>query len=114
MIQPLLVQQRLMVADLCNSALVQNNNLVGVADGAEAVGDDQRGAGAVDVLHRQLDGPLGFVVEAGGRFVEHQYVGIDQQSAGNAKALALATGEAARPARQQRFAVPRVGLRARD
>lgn len=45
------VQQFLVAADLDDLPLIQYDDFVGLADGAEPVGDDDRGAGAEDAAH---------------------------------------------------------------
>ena len=49
-----LLQQLRVVAALNNTAFLQNQNLVGVLDGTQAVGDDERGAAG----HQFLEGVL--------------------------------------------------------
>ena len=48
----------------------EDENAVGVADGAEAVGDDDGGAPDDDLFERALNEGFGLVVDGGGGFVE--------------------------------------------
>ena len=50
----------------------EDKDAVGVADGAEAVGDDDGGAPDDDLFERALDEGFGLVVDGGGGFVEDQ------------------------------------------
>ena len=82
-----------MGAGFGEAAVVEHVDLVGVADGGEAVGDDEGGAASGEAGEGALDGRLGFVVDRGGGFVEHQDGGILEDGAGDRQALALSAGE---------------------
>ena len=86
--------QFIVPAALGDSAVFDHQDLVGVADRAEAVGDDEAGAAGHQRGQRLLDEPFVFRVEVAGGFVEDQDVGIGEHGAGDGDALALAAGEA--------------------
>src|SRR6185437_9481913 len=72
-----------------------DDDLVGMADGAEPVGDDYAGA----VFHHLIDSVLyeafAFGVERGGGFVEDEDGGIFQEGACDGQALTFAATELA-------------------
>ncbi len=76
-----------------NTAVFEDDDLVGVEDGVDALGDDEGRA----VLHQAVQGllNLGFRlhVHGAGAVVEDQDPGFDQHSAGDGDALFLAAGE---------------------
>ena len=71
-------------------AVVDDHDLVGVADGGEAVGDDEDGAADAQAFQRFLHFGFAFGVERAGGFVEQQQRRVFQDGAGDADALALA------------------------
>ena len=80
-------------ARLDDAAVVEHDDEVGLTDGREAVGDDDRGAALEGGVQRPLDGDLGLGVEVGGRLVEHDDVGRLEQQAGDGEPLLLAAAE---------------------
>src|SRR4051794_21028617 len=62
--------QLAVAAALGDAAAVEHDDLVGVDDGRQAMGDHHRGAAAADLLQRALDLLLGAGVERAGRLVE--------------------------------------------
>ena len=50
-------------------AVVEDADLIGIADGGEAVGDDEGGAIGAEVFEGLLDEFFGGVIEGGGGFV---------------------------------------------
>lgn len=74
-------------------AVFHDEDLVGAADGGEAMGDDEGGAAAHEVGETFLDHGFGFGVEAGGGFVEDEDAGVGEDGAGDGDALFLAAGE---------------------
>ncbi len=83
-----------MGAALDNAAAVDHQQLVGLAHGGQAVGDDERGAAGQRLAQRALHGRLGLGVEVGRRLVEHHDVGRLEHEAGQGDALLLAAREA--------------------
>ena len=84
-------------ASLHDPALVQHDDLVGVAHGGEAVGDHQHGALAHQPVDRLLHQPLGFGVERAGGLVEDEDRRVAQQRAGDGDPLPLTAGEPGAP-----------------
>ena len=80
-------------ADLDDAAVVEDDDAVGVADGAEAVGDDEGGAALLQLLQRLLDEVLALAVERRGGLVEDEDAGVAEDGAGDRDALALAAAE---------------------
>src|SRR5688500_12767076 len=79
-----------MAAALGDPALIEDDDLVGVDHGRQAVGDDDAGAARRDVVQRLLDRRLGAAVEGAGRLVEDQDRRGLEQGAGDGDALLLA------------------------
>src|SRR5215217_8246996 len=77
---------------LGDACFVDDNDAVGVLDGGQAVGDDQRGAALGQFHEGLLDGPLRFRVERGGGFVQDEDGWILDEHAGDGEALLLPTG----------------------
>ena len=73
--------------------MVEDADEIRIADGAEAVGDDEGGAVGAEAVKGLLDEFLGGVVEGGGRFVQQKQRRIFQQCAGDGEPLFLAAGE---------------------
>jgi hypothetical protein len=76
-------------AALHHPALLQHEDLVGRADGAEAVRDDERRAPAAQPRERLLDERLALRVERAGGLVEDEDARVGQQRAGDGDALPL-------------------------
>ena len=68
-IQAVFLHQLLVSALLDEFAVVEDADHIGVADGAEAVGDDEGGAVRAELVEGLLDELLGGVVEGGGGLV---------------------------------------------
>src|SRR5690348_6687020 len=81
-------------ADVGDNPILQYHDTVGVAHGGEAVGDDDNGAAAHQVLQSRLHQSLGLAVQGGSGFVEDEDGGILEQGASNGNALALPAGQA--------------------
>ena len=56
--------------------MFEDEDSVGVADGAQAVGDDNGGAPYGYLLKGALDEGFGFVIDRGGRFIEDENGGF--------------------------------------
>ncbi len=76
-----------------DATFLHDQDLVGVADGGEAVGDDEGGAAVDEVLEGELDEMLGFGIDRGGGVVEDEDAGVHEQDAGDGDALLLSAGE---------------------
>ena len=66
------------------------------------MGHHYQGAAAAQRQKQRLDHRPGFAVQRSGGLVEKQDLGLQDQGPGDAKALLLAPGKAARPALQPR------------
>ena len=88
-----LTEQFLMGALLAQASFVEDENAVGILDGAQAVRDDNRGASGEQPVQGFANHHFGFCIDAGGGFVEDQEVRIMRQGAGEAHELALADGK---------------------
>lgn len=62
-IEPTFTQQLLMRTDLPDLTLIEDNNLVGFADGRKAVSDNDGAAAGDQLFDRFLDQQLGFGVD---------------------------------------------------
>lgn len=61
--------QVIVTALLDELTVFQDEDAVGVADGGQAMGDDNGGASYRNLLERALDEGLGLVVDRGGGFI---------------------------------------------
>ena len=76
-----------------DATLLHDQDLIGIADGGEAVGDDEGGASVDEVLEGELDEMLGFGIDRGGGIIQDEDAGIHEQDAGDGDALFLTAGE---------------------
>src|SRR5260221_8680107 len=76
-------EQRLVTAALGDAPAVEHENLVGMHDGRQAMGDDQRGSAARHRLEIALERPLGMAVERRGRLVEDEDARVLEHAAGD-------------------------------
>ena len=76
-----------------DAAFLHDQDLVGIADGGKAVGDDEGGATLDEILEGKLDEMLGFGIDRSGGVVEDEDAGVHEQDAGNGDALFLSAGE---------------------
>ena len=76
-----------------DGAVVEDEDEVGGADGAQAVGDGDSGSALHEGVESLLDGEFAFGVEGGGGFVEDEDGGVAEECAGDGDALSLAAGE---------------------
>src|SRR5215813_13787510 len=84
----------LMGSLLDHDALIEDDDEVGAAYGAEAVGDDEGGAALHEGGEAALDEAFGLGVEVARRFVEDEDEGVGEEGAGDGDALLLAAAEA--------------------
>ena len=82
-----------MGAKFYDASLMQDGDRVGVADGGNAVGDEDGGATAHDFAEMIEDFVLGVGVDAGKGIVEDEDAGAAEKGAGDGGALLLAAGE---------------------
>ena len=76
-------------------AFFEDDDAVGIADGGEAVRDDNRGAVFAQALYRFLHFCLAVVVERRGGLVQNQDWRVFVEGAGDGDALLLPAGKAA-------------------
>ena len=81
--------QRLVVARLDYLAVVNDDNLVGVPDRAQAVGDDDDGLATVERVEVLHDGPLVVGIERVGSLVEEDIIRVLVHRTGDEDALTL-------------------------
>ena len=72
MVEALTGQQFIVRTLFDNFAVIDHQHLIGVADRAEAVGDDKAGASLHEAQERLLDARFGACIDAAGRFVQDQ------------------------------------------
>ncbi len=92
-VSPARGEEFVVAALLDDSALLEDDDLVGVADGAEAVGDDEAGSSAPQFGEGGLDEGFTFCVEVAGGFVEDEDPGIGEESTSDGEPLALSAAE---------------------
>src|SRR5260370_2540438 len=86
-------EEFVMRAALADTALAQDDDLVGVAHGRSAVRDQNGSAPVHDAPQAREDALFGLRVDAGQRIVEDQYAWVADNGAGNGGALLLAARE---------------------
>ena len=79
-----------MTTVLNHPTVVEDEDLVGVADGTQAVGDDKRGAALHQPAEGDLKAGLGEGVDRAGRLVEDKDAGVRDEGAGKGDNLLLA------------------------
>ena len=84
-------------AALGDAALVEDEDEVCVADGAEPLGNDEGGAALDEDFEGLLDEHFGLGVHAGGGVVEDEDPGVHEEGPGDGDALLLAAGEGDAP-----------------
>lgn len=77
-----------------DGAFVEDNDLVGFADGGEAVCDDEDGAVGGEVVEGFLNEAFGNGIDAGGGLIENDKGRVFEKDAGNGHALFFALREA--------------------
>ena len=86
-------EQLVVAAQLYDSAVIEHGDLVGIADGGDAVGDEQCGGGRSVVAQPAEDALFGVGVHAGQCVVEDEDGWPAQQCPGDGRALFLSAGE---------------------
>ena len=86
--------QFIVVANFDNPATIHDDQSVGFAQRAQAVGDGNCGAALDQIVERLLDFLLGLGIDGRSGFIEDQDARVDQQGAGDGDALALTAGQA--------------------
>ncbi len=78
-----------MIACFADLATVENDDLVGVADRGETVRDDESGSALHELYHCFLDTHFRTGVDAGGRLVENEDLGIGKNGSRDGEELTL-------------------------
>ena len=87
------VHQLLVGADLGDGSAIKHEDAVGMANRAQAVGDDKRGAAVEQSGQALLDQPFALGVEVTGGLVEDEDARVGQDGPGDGQPLALAAAE---------------------
>ena len=95
MIEPASIEQRLMRALFDNFSVVDHDDLISIADGAQPVRDHEAGAALHQTQQRLLNARFGAGIDAARRLVEDLDAGVGQHSARNRQQLALPLAEVA-------------------
>ena len=82
-----------MVALLEDRAILQDDDVVRVLDGGQAVRDDKHRADRGHLQQGGLDDLLGFRIDVRGRFIEDEDLRLMQYGSGEGKQLTLPGGE---------------------
>src|SRR3984957_14691142 len=88
-----LAQELVVAAGFDNKTVLDDENVVGVHDRRQPVGDDDRGASLAEFGERLLHVAFGFGIERGGRLIEQDDWRILDQRARYRNALALPAGQ---------------------
>ena len=88
-VDSLQMQQFLMRAGFPDTPTMKNYDAVGVLNRGEPVGDDDRGPACQEFFQRVPYQQFRFRVDARGRFIQHQYPGIEGQGAREREQLLL-------------------------
>ena len=94
-IEALLGKQLVVCPPFVDLTVVDHQDLVCLADGAQAVGDDKAGPSLHQAQHRFLDVLFSARVYAARRFVQDKDAGIGKNGAGDGQQLSLALAEVA-------------------
>ena len=86
-----------------DAAVVDDDDVVGVADGAQAMGDDDGRPAFHESVQGSLNDLFTFRIEGRRRFIEDEDAGIFKNSSGDGNALPLTAGL---PAARYRSAAP--------
>lgn len=81
-------------ASFGDAAMFEDEDLICVADGGEAVGDDEAGAVGEEAVEGFLNEFFGGGIDAGGGFVEDEDGRVFEEGAGDGDALFFADAEA--------------------
>ena len=79
--------------------MVDDDDVVGIADRAQTMGDDDGRPAFHESIQGSLNNFFTFRIEGGRRFIEDENAGIFENSPGNSNALALTAGQGRRSRR---------------
>ena len=94
-IEAVFCQQFIMGPLFDDAAVVDDDDVVGIADRAQAVGDDDGRAAFHEAVQGSLDDLFAFRIESRRRFIEDEDARVLEDGPGNGDALALAAGQGA-------------------
>ena len=80
-----------MAAFLCDLPILQDDNLVGILNGGESMGNDDGGAALPGLVQCLLHYLLTLCVQGRGGLVQEKDPGVSHQSPGNGDALLLSS-----------------------
>src|SRR6266704_7122981 len=92
-VDPVQREQLVVRASFRDGSVLEDEDIVGIADRAQAVSDRDHGASLHQALERLDDDPFGFGVERGSRLVEDEDGRVADDGTGDPDALPLAPGE---------------------
>src|SRR5579883_1559589 len=90
-------------AALDDLAIFERQHLVGVADRAQPVGDDERSPPVEELFQRFLNQPLGSRIHRRGSLIQNQNPRVGQGGPGNRQQLTLALAQATAPLAEHRL-----------
>ena len=90
-VDTLLREELFVCAAFFERAIFEDDDLIGVSNGGESVGDDHRRTIFCDVFEGTLDRGLCLVINGRGCFIEQEDGGIFEDGSGDGEALSLPT-----------------------
>jgi len=96
-IKPAFGQQLIMGTDLADLAFIEDNDLIGLADSGEAMGDNDGATAGDQLIDGLLDELFGFGIDGRGGLIQYQDGGIVQKGTDKRQQLPLTEGQAAAP-----------------
>ena len=90
-VDTLLREELFVCAAFFERAIFEDDDLIGVSNGGESVGDDHRRTIFSDVFEGTLDRGLCLVINGRGCFIEQEDGGIFEDGSGDGEALSLPT-----------------------
>ena len=91
-VETTLGHQFLVVAHLCDLAILEHQDQVRPLNGRQSVGNDEAGTVLLQLIHSCLDLDLCVGVHVGGSLVQDQHLRIGDHGTGDCDQLALALG----------------------
>src|SRR3954471_3678804 len=98
-----LLHQLTVPAGFHDPPVIKDDDLVGMHDRAETMGNHEAGPAGPQAFQALMDEPFAFAIEIAGGLVQNQYSRVGQESASNGQPLTLATAEPDTPLANQRF-----------
>ena len=101
-IDPVLLQQRLMCPAFCDPVLCDDDDLIGIPDGGETVGDGDGRPSFGELFQALLDPAFALVIKGAGCFVKDKDRRIFQKYTGDGDALFLSRRRGGHPVLRRR------------